>query len=194
MDEEFLVVWDGFAGADGGHSPSPPWRSVTEPELRKFLLDRCQEGFCFPINPVWPVRDPGWFEVFRALQKNADGARNLRAWLPPDSGIVELIEQLHAAQPSGFRRLPMQETVAGSEARPGASSLVVGARKLKAATSLLAMFQDLDTTEMACFVESEVEREVNLRWKRIRNAFRVESMHRKLAMKAKARAEAEAIA
>ena len=55
LDEEFLVVWDGFS--------DPPWESRSEPELRKFLLERVQEGYTFPVNPVWPVRDPGWFEV-----------------------------------------------------------------------------------------------------------------------------------
>ena len=53
VDDEFLVVWDGFH--------DPPWESRSEPELREFLLERVAEGYTFPVNPVWPVRDPGWF-------------------------------------------------------------------------------------------------------------------------------------
>lgn len=45
---------------------------VSEPELREFLLERAKEGFTFPINPVWPVRDVGWYEVLQALRDNED--------------------------------------------------------------------------------------------------------------------------
>ena len=35
LDPEFLIVWDGMH--------SPPWRTVNEPELRAFLLERARE-------------------------------------------------------------------------------------------------------------------------------------------------------
>ena len=44
LDNEFLVVWEGFS--------NPPWKYLTEPELRVFLIARARDGYCFPINPV----------------------------------------------------------------------------------------------------------------------------------------------
>ena len=67
LDPDFLVVWDGL--------DSPPWKTVTEPELRAFLLERAREGFSFPLNPVWPIRDAGWLEVLHALQVQPAGER-----------------------------------------------------------------------------------------------------------------------
>ena len=58
LDEDFLVVWDGFS--------DPPWKSFKEPALRAFLLERIQDGFCFPMNPIWPIRDVGWHAVLQA--------------------------------------------------------------------------------------------------------------------------------
>merc|ERR1719329_950580 len=60
LDTKYLVVWHGF--------PNQPWEYRSEPDLRAFLIERANEGFAFPLNPVWPVRDPGWFEVHRALR------------------------------------------------------------------------------------------------------------------------------
>jgi len=57
MDDNFLIIWDGYT--------DPPWQAVTEPELRQFLIDRVKDGFTFPIHPMWPVRDEGWYEVMR---------------------------------------------------------------------------------------------------------------------------------
>merc|ERR1719443_960380 len=61
LDEEYLVVWSGF--------PDKPWDYMTEPQLRKFLLDRAKKGhYSFPLNPVWSIRDIGWYEVFTAMR------------------------------------------------------------------------------------------------------------------------------
>jgi len=94
LDDEFLIVWSGYS--------EPPWRAVREPELRQFLLERCREGFSFPINPVWPVRDPGWFEVLEALKQNHEGASALKSWFPPESGVLDKIESMHHSYPLGF--------------------------------------------------------------------------------------------
>ena len=96
LDAEFLVVWDGFS--------NPPWKAFKEPDLRDFLMERIKDGFSFPINPVWPVRDPGWAQVLEALQKGAESASNLRAWFPPESGVLEKIKRLHDANPGGFQK------------------------------------------------------------------------------------------
>lgn len=95
LDEEFLIVWDGFS--------DPPWQSVGEKELRQFLMERAADGFCFPINPVWPIRDLGWWDVVEALAKNADGKMNLDIWFPPESGILSKLGQIHAKYPGGFK-------------------------------------------------------------------------------------------
>ncbi|CAE7035109.1 PKAR [Symbiodinium sp. CCMP2592] len=60
LDDEFLVVWHGFNEMHG-----KPWDYKDESSLRAFLLERIAEGYSFPLNPVWPLRDKGWFEVFQ---------------------------------------------------------------------------------------------------------------------------------
>jgi len=99
LDDNYLVVWEGFTEEKG-----MPWDYKDEDDLRKFLLDRIKEGFCFPLNPVWPVRDKGWYEVFAALQASKDSASAFSAWFPPDSGICETIETMSKEFPSGFEK------------------------------------------------------------------------------------------
>jgi len=101
LDDEFLVIWEGFS--------NPPWQSFKEPALRQFLLERVKDGYSFPLNPVWSVRDPGWYEVLTALQANPEGSRNLKSWYPSESGVVEKIKSLHAAHPNGFQVLKKDE-------------------------------------------------------------------------------------
>merc|ERR1711933_638249 len=55
LDNEFLVVWEGFHEKAG-----KPWDYKDAAELRSFLLDRIRDGYAFPLNPVWPLRDQGW--------------------------------------------------------------------------------------------------------------------------------------
>jgi len=100
LDPDFLIIWDGFANEP---PDNPPWRTVTEPELRKFLLDRTKDGYGFPLNPIWPVRDEGWFEVLQALKSNPESAANMNAWFPPDSRVMEKIETLHREHPGCFK-------------------------------------------------------------------------------------------
>lgn len=96
LDDEYLVVWEGF--------PDKPWEYVTEPGLREFLLKRVSEGFTFPLNPVWAIRDPGWYEVWQALQTSDEGRRNFSAWFPnPD--ILRTIDKVHEACPKGFTKV-----------------------------------------------------------------------------------------
>ncbi|CAE7457066.1 unnamed protein product [Symbiodinium natans] len=98
LDDEFLVVWQGFSEMHG-----KPWDYKDEASLRAFLLERIQEGFSFPLNPVWPVRDKGWFEVFQALRASEHGATDLQSWFPPELDYASTIEKLHAKFPEGFR-------------------------------------------------------------------------------------------
>jgi len=94
LDASYLVVWEGF--------PDAPWDYKDEKMLRSFLLERCEEGFVFPLNPVWPVRDKGWYQVLQALKDNPETCSSLAAWDPPGAGIMDAIEEIHAANPDGF--------------------------------------------------------------------------------------------
>jgi len=76
---------------------------LNEKSLRTFLLDRLKEGFSFPINPVWPVRDKGWFEVFKAMHESKASWGCIQAWYPPQVQIVEKIYEMNKEHPDGFR-------------------------------------------------------------------------------------------
>ena len=53
LDDDYLVVWEGFHG--GVH-----WRHLGPAELRAFLVERIADGYVFPLNPKWLLCDPGW--------------------------------------------------------------------------------------------------------------------------------------
>jgi len=101
LDDEFLVIWHGF--------PEKPWDYKSEKQLREFLTERVAEGFTFPINPVWPVRDKGWFDVLQCLLNSSGGKNSMKAWFPPESGVLERITTLHAQHPNGFRQAAKEE-------------------------------------------------------------------------------------
>merc|ERR1719199_175994 len=54
------------------------------------------------MNPVWAVRDRGWYEVLQALREHPESAGQLAAWDPPGAGITELIDEIHKQCPDGF--------------------------------------------------------------------------------------------
>merc|ERR1719409_2287195 len=95
---KFLVVWRGSED-----STEKPWLELDAAQLQRFLLQRAKEGFSFPLHPVWPVRDKGWYEVFEALegQKPKSG---FQAWYPGGSDIAQSIKALHKEFPDGFYR------------------------------------------------------------------------------------------
>lgn len=62
LDEEYLVISEGFSPEN--------WKYLTEPDVRMFLIQRATEGYTFPLNPVWPIRDKGWYDVLQALRQN----------------------------------------------------------------------------------------------------------------------------
>lgn len=97
LDDEFLIVWEGFREVEG-----KPWKHVDEDDLRQFLIERARCGYAFPLNPVWPVRDQGWYEVFQELRGRNDRADAFDAWFPPESGIVDAIEEMIREFPDGF--------------------------------------------------------------------------------------------
>lgn len=89
LDEEYLVIWDQL--------PEKPWTYLKEVELRAFLIDRVYDGFSFPVNPVWPLRDEGWFDVLEALLQSEEAQANLEAWFPAQSGILQRVVSIHRA-------------------------------------------------------------------------------------------------
>lgn len=99
LDHTYLVVWEGFV-------EDLPWRYFKEDELRDFLLERVEEGFIFPLNPVWAVRDQGWFDVFQAVLASSGAQKQVHSWYPPESGIIEKVQELHERFPAGFVEEP----------------------------------------------------------------------------------------
>eukprot|EP00930_Biecheleria_cincta_P045351 TRINITY_DN31266_c0_g1_i1.p1 TRINITY_DN31266_c0_g1~~TRINITY_DN31266_c0_g1_i1.p1 ORF type:complete len:792 (-),score=151.59 TRINITY_DN31266_c0_g1_i1:74-2449(-) len=95
LDEEYLVVWHGF--------PDKPWDYKDEPGCRQFLMSRVEDGHQFMLNPVWPVRDKGWFEVYAALGETEDGRSCLRSWFPPQAKYDEVVHQMRREFPEGFK-------------------------------------------------------------------------------------------
>lgn len=95
LDEDYLLVWHGF--------PDKPWDYKDEPGLRKFLEERIADGHQFPINPVWPVRDKGWFEVYDALRATPEGRDCLEKWFPASINYAEIVDQMRKDFPEGFR-------------------------------------------------------------------------------------------
>lgn len=104
LDRDYLIVWDGYTDSNWTPelSAALPWRQAKENEVRQFLIDRAREGYSFPLNPIWPVRNPGWYDVLQALMYGRETRENLDKWFPPDSGIVAKIETLRKAYPRGF--------------------------------------------------------------------------------------------
>jgi len=106
LDDEYLLIWEGFAGTAG-----KPWEYATEKQMREFLLERIKEGFIFPINPIWPIRDKGWIEVMEALLASPF-ASVLKAWYPDSSGILDRVQEMHDAHPGGFMQSADQAAAA----------------------------------------------------------------------------------
>jgi CRP-like cAMP-binding protein len=96
LDEEYLVIWDGFKVHDKA------WEYMDEDVLREFLVARGKEGYAFPLNPVWLVRDIGWYEVFETLEANEETRRVAESWYPSALGIVDTVRSIHNDHPEGF--------------------------------------------------------------------------------------------
>jgi len=95
-DEDYLVVWDGYDDI--------PWRYMPQCDLRDFLHERIEEGYCLPLNPVWVVRDPDWHEIYEALLENDDTKTVCDAWYPPGSKVREKIQAMYAEFPDCFHQ------------------------------------------------------------------------------------------
>jgi hypothetical protein len=103
LDSEFLIVWDGLG--------ETPWKYVDQAGLRHFLMTRINEGYTFPLNPIWPIRDPGWFEIFRALCVGRYSGQSLESWYPPGSGMLRKVETMCENFPESFVQLDAEEAL-----------------------------------------------------------------------------------
>lgn len=135
LDDEYLVVWDGFPG-------EKPWAYFTEPQLRDWLMERVRDGFVFPLNPCWCVRDKGWYDVLTALRESDQARPVLGSWYPPGAAILETIDSLHKSYPNGFQTVKEADDGApakGEEepqpAAPAATALSNGANSARTASN-----------------------------------------------------------
>ncbi|CAE8641814.1 unnamed protein product [Polarella glacialis] len=140
LDEDFLVVWEGFS--------DPPWRTFDEPELRAFLLERATEGYAFPTNPIWAVRDPGWYEVLQALRDSEEAKQPMSSWYTQEA--LDKIDEIHEELPDGFK---VKNNTSG---------------KLRG--SIMASAQDLTGEELVDFAKNEVRKVAKARWAKTRQA------------------------
>jgi len=138
-----LIVWDGFK--------DPPWRNVSELELRDFLKKRVDDGYTFPFNPVWPIQDSGWYEVVQKLRATSEGKATLESWYPAKTGILDEIDRIRAQHPDGFQKREL----------------------LQHKKSFAANIQDVVGCELADLADHEVRNVVKARWNRIRTAMRM---------------------
>jgi cAMP-dependent protein kinase regulator len=108
LDDEFLVVWSNHP-KDKSWGSEVPWSYFSEEKLRPFLMDRAKEGFCFPINPVWAVRDKGWYDVLDIMRRSEDGKNNCSSWYPPGLKILERVEEMHKKFPACFIQVATED-------------------------------------------------------------------------------------
>eukprot|EP00588_Corethron_pennatum_P010042 CAMPEP_0194271612 /NCGR_PEP_ID=MMETSP0169-20130528/5349_1 /TAXON_ID=218684 /ORGANISM="Corethron pennatum, Strain L29A3" /LENGTH=510 /DNA_ID=CAMNT_0039014001 /DNA_START=375 /DNA_END=1904 /DNA_ORIENTATION=+ len=103
LDESFLVI-------DERLDSKVPWKYVNVQELRELLCARIDDGYVFPLNPKWILADHGWKAVYDKMMSstNARVQGALAVWYPPESGIRELIEDIHSRFPDGFQRLSVE--------------------------------------------------------------------------------------
>jgi len=100
LDEHFLVISDHL-------DSNIPWSYVNVQELQDILCNRIDNGFIFPLNPKWILADHGWKAVYNKMISSDDESaqKSLAVWYPPESGIRELIEDIHIRFPNGFQSL-----------------------------------------------------------------------------------------
>lgn len=95
LDDQFLVISRSLPG-------EKVWAYMNPPELQRFLSDRIDDGYTFPLNPKWVLCDPGWKELYDKLMASETGniKESLGIWYPPD--IRQQIETIHSRHPGGF--------------------------------------------------------------------------------------------
>lgn len=100
LDERFLVVSNDIK--NGGNR----WAFFGQKELLKYLSEKVESGFMFPLNPTWILCYPEWKKLYdkQLHSTNLAVKQSVKAWYPPSSGIRDRIESVHAKHPRGFPR------------------------------------------------------------------------------------------
>jgi hypothetical protein len=103
LDDKYLVIYDGLGAV--------PWKYMDGEELLRFLAQRVDNGFTFPLNPKWVLCDPGWKYLYDKLisSEKEDIVHSMKIWYPPESGIREQIEEICTRHPDGFVRGKRQQ-------------------------------------------------------------------------------------
>jgi len=113
LDSEFLIISDALPGR-------VPWCYVGVDDLQKFLLQRAEDGFAFPLNPKWILCDEKWKEIYDRLLhcQRPDVQEAMNIWYPEDSGIRGDIERIAKRFPDGFvyHKPAGEPTFSGTEA------------------------------------------------------------------------------
>ena len=113
LDSEFLIISDALPGR-------VPWRYVGVDDLQKFLLQRVEDGFAFPLNPKWILCDEKWKEIYNRLLHchRPDVQEAMNIWYPENSGIRDDIERIAGRFPDGFvyHKPAGEPTFSGTEA------------------------------------------------------------------------------
>jgi hypothetical protein len=147
LDEEYLVIWEGLESS---------WDYMGEDELLEFLQARVAQGFTFPLNPLWPIRDEGWYQVFQALRSSPTAQQSLAAWFPGD--IMDRIDAIHEKYPEGFTKTPTPwGAIRATNSRIGFT------------TQHTVGFGDLSATDLANFGDAQIQKVISRRWRKVRN-------------------------
>eukprot|EP00913_Durusdinium_trenchii_P024465 g22967.t1 len=136
-----------------------------------------------PLNPVWCVRDQGWYDVLEAQISNDACKKIMEAWYPEGSGILEKIEEFRAffeserPNPFGSRMVTYE---LHKEFPNGFQTGLPPGEEGRRPTlrSTLSTVNDLDTTEKA-ILASSMAKSGRSRWgEAIRKVHLMQSMSR----------------
>ena len=100
-----------------------------------------------------PIPISSW----RTWSRSTEAAANITSWFPPESGVLERIDELHSKYPEGFK---LEEVF----------------RKRPVRASFYKNITDCDTRELASYSDLQVYRENKFRWRRIRGSMKMEMM------------------
>merc|ERR1712113_453644 len=58
-------------------------------------------GYVFPLNLVWPLRSPDWYDVLQALRNSEAAQIALSRWYTPE--VFAKVDSIHNEFPRGFQ-------------------------------------------------------------------------------------------
>uniref|UniRef100_A0A7S3VCX3 Uncharacterized protein n=1 Tax=Chaetoceros debilis TaxID=122233 RepID=A0A7S3VCX3_9STRA len=125
LDEWFLVISDTLPG-------NVPWVYVGVEELKNMLLEKIDDDFCFPINPKWILADSGWKKLWDKMLASTceNTVISMETWYPKESGIRELIEDVHSECPNGYAAAERDKS-SGTYKQSGRSAMILAQERLR---------------------------------------------------------------